>query len=172
MAIALVPPLSVVGITLHAKDFGQAGGALLLFLTNLFSILLMAGAVFVLVGYGSWSRLYHRRNRIRVSFAAVALAIVLITIPLALTGQRILRSSADLRQSSAAVEEWLGADTDLRTEAIEVDGDVITVELVGPTVPPASAQLAEDVSERVGRTMAVIVRWIEEQRFTSGDTTD
>lgn len=172
VAIALVPPLSVVGITLHAKDFGQAGGALLLFLTNLFSILLMAGAVFVLVGYGSWSRLYHRRNRIRVSFAAVALAIVLITIPLALTGQRILRSSADLRQSSAAVEEWLGADTDLRTEAIEVDGDVITVELVGPTVPPASAQLAEDVSERVGRTMAVIVRWIEEQRFTSGDTTD
>ena len=172
VAIALVPPLSVVGITLHAKDFGQAGGALLLFLTNLFSILLMAGAVFVLVGYGSWSRLYHRRNRIRVSFAAVALAIVLITIHLALTGQRILRSSADLRQSSAAFEEWLGADTDLRTEAIEVDGDVITVELVGPTVPPASAQLAEDVSERVGRTMAVIVRWIEEQRFTSGDTTD
>ncbi len=171
VAIALVPPLSVVGITLHAKDFGQAGGALLLFLTNLFSIILMAGAVFVLVGYGSWSRLYHRRNRIRVSFAAVALAIVLITIPLALTGQRILRSSADLRQSSAAVEEWLGADTDLRTETIEVDGDVVTVELVGPTVPPASGQLAEDVSERVGRTMAVIVRWVEEQRFTSGDAT-
>jgi uncharacterized hydrophobic protein (TIGR00271 family) len=171
VAIALVPPLSVAGITLHAEDFGQAVGALLLFLTNLFSILLMAGAVFVLVGYGSWSRLYHRRNRIRVSFAAVVLAIVLVTIPLALTGQRILRSSADLRHSSAAVEQWLGADTDLRTETIEVDGDLVTVELVGPTVPPASAELAEEVSERVGRTMAVIVRWVEEQRFTSGDAT-
>ena len=85
VAIALVPPLAVVGLTLHAEDFGQAGGALLLFLTNLFSIVLMAGLVFVLVGYGSWSRLYNRRNRIRVSFALVTFAVILITIPLALT---------------------------------------------------------------------------------------
>ena len=167
VAIALVPPLAVVGITLHAKDFGQAGGALLLFLTNLFSILLMAGLVFVLVGYGSWSRLYHRRNRIRVSFAAVAFAVVLISIPLALTAQRILQSAADLRRSSNAVEDWLGDDSALRISEVEVAGDLVTVELVGPDAPPPSDDLAREISDSVGRDMDAVVRWILEQEYTS-----
>lgn len=167
VAIALVPPLAVVGITLHAGDLGQAGGALLLFLTNLFSILLMAGIVFVLVGYGSWGRLYLRRNRIRVSFAAVVFAILLITIPLALTARNVFRESNALRNASVAVTEWLGEDTSLRIESISVTDDTIEVRLIGPDRPPTAESLGEDLTDRIGRPVGAVVRWTEESEDRS-----
>ena len=163
VAIALIPPLAVVGITLRAGDTTQASGALLLFLTNLFSIVLMAGLVFVLVGYGTWSRLYHRRNRIRVAFAAVLFAIILISIPLALAGRDVLQSQADLRAASQATAEWLGDDREIRIVSISVDGDDVTVELVGSDAPPPASLLASKIGASVGRQVLVTVRWVEER---------
>lgn len=169
VAIALVPPLAVIGITLQAADYTQAAGATLLFLTNLFSIILVAGIVFLLVGYGSWSRLYYRRNRIRTSFALVVLAVVLITIPLVLTGENLLSTTADLRNASAAVDDWLDEafpdadDPPLRINDIEVDSDTVTVQLIGYATPPESSRLSQIATEEVGRPMAAVVRWIEEQ---------
>ncbi|MEZ5174798.1 MAG: DUF389 domain-containing protein [Acidimicrobiia bacterium] len=169
VAIALVPPLAVIGITLHAEDLNQAAGASLLFLTNLFAIILMAGLVFLIVGYGSWSRLHYRRDRIRTSFALVVLGVILISIPLALTARKIFTASNDTRNASAAVSEWLSEEfpgdevTPLRINAIEVNGDVVTVQLIGWVVPPPTDRLSEIVSDRVGRSMGAVVRWIEEQ---------
>lgn len=169
VAIALVPPLAVVGITLHAGDFQQAAGATLLFFTNLFSIVLMAGLVFLVVGYGTWSRLHYRRNRIRTAFAIVVLAVVLISIPLALTAQSIVGTANDLRNASSAVNEWLGeefeneTDPPLRVNDITVDGNTVIVQLVGWEEPPASNRLQKMLTASIGRQMTASVRWIEEQ---------
>jgi uncharacterized hydrophobic protein (TIGR00271 family) len=176
VAIALVPPLSVVGITLHGGDVVQAAGATLLFLTNLFSIVLMSGIVFMAVGYGSWTRLYYRRNRIRTAFALVTLAVILITIPLALTGRNLIAETSDLRNASAAVDTWLeeaypdGDDQPLRINTIEIDGDTVDVQLIGHENPPPSSRLAEIATDLVGRSMSASVRWIEEQ-IEIGDAT-
>jgi len=163
VAIALVPPLAVVGITLRAGDLSQAGGASLLFLTNLFSIILMAGLVFLLVGYGEWSRLYQRKDRIRTSFAIVALGAALIAIPLALTGQSILTNAADLRNVSEAVHEWLGDDSDMRINEVTVEGDNVRIQLIGPAreLPP-EILLYGAIDEEVGRPMTTRLAWIEE----------
>lgn len=163
VAIALVPPLAVMGITLHAGEFGQAGGAALLLMTNLFSIILMAGLVFLLVGYGEWSSLYQRKDRIRTSFAIVALGAVLIAIPLTLTGQTILRNAADLRSVSDAVHEWLGDDSEMRINEVSVEGDDVRIQLIGPAgeLPP-EVQLYGAIEDEVGRPMTTRVAWIEE----------
>jgi uncharacterized hydrophobic protein (TIGR00271 family) len=173
VAIALVPPLAVIGITLHAGDLSQAAGATLLFLTNLFSIVLMAGLVFLIVGYSSWSRLHYRRNRIRTAFAIVVLAVILISIPLALTAQSIVGTATDLRNASSAVNEWLGEDIGdpddppLRVNDIDVDGNTVTVQLIGWEEPPPSNRLQKMLTESMGRQMTASVRWIEEQIETS-----
>ena len=172
VAIALVPPLAVTGIALHAGDFAQAWGAFLLFLTNFFSILLMAGIVFIIVGYGSWSRLYHRRNRIRVSFAAVVLGVILISIPLALTAQHIIREAADLRSATDTVYEWLGDDSALRVNEVTIDGPDISVQLVGPDHPPPAEVLADRVSVAVGRDVTVTVRWLPERQDIADTSKD
>jgi uncharacterized membrane protein len=169
VAIALVPPLAVIGVTLYAGDFTQAAGATLLYLTNLFSIVLMAGFVFLLVGYGSWSRLYYRRNRIRTSFALVVLAVIIGSIPLALTAQSLVASANDERNASAAVNIWLEEEfhdyieMPLRISKIEIDDDTVTVQLIGWEQPPTSERLSEIVSDSLGMPTATSVRWVEEQ---------
>ncbi len=164
VSIALVPPLAVVGITLHAGDLSGAAGASLLFLTNLFSIILMAGLVFLLVGYGEWSLLYKRKDRIRTSFAIVALGAILISVPLALTGQAILGSASDLRSATDAVDTWLGDDSPYRVNEISVEGDTVNVQLIGPGTPPPppSTDLSSIADDDLGRPMTVRVAWIQE----------
>jgi uncharacterized hydrophobic protein (TIGR00271 family) len=169
VSIALIPPLAVIGITLHANDLPGAAGASLLFLTNMFSIILMAGLVFLLVGYGEWSELYRRKDRIRTSFAIVALGAILIAIPLALTGQTILGNASDLRKGTEAVDTWLGEDTQYRVNDLSVDGDEIDVQLIGPGIPPLppTSTLAEIVTDEIGRPLTVRVAWIREHTNTS-----
>jgi uncharacterized hydrophobic protein (TIGR00271 family) len=171
VSIALVPPLAVIGITLHANDLSGAAGASLLFLTNLFSIVLMAGLVFLLVGYGEWSQIYKRKDRIRTSFALVALGAILISIPLALTGETILGSATDLRNATNAVDSWLGDESPYRVNDLSVDGDTVSVQLIGPgnPPPPSSTALSSLAEEDIGRPMTVRVAWIQEHIDTTGN---
>ena len=127
----------------------------------------MAGLVFVIVGYGSWGRLYHRRNRIRVSFAAVAFAVVLISIPLALTARNIIQRSTDLRTATNVVVDWLGTDTRLRIQSLDLSGDEVTVELIGPDTPPQVTTLGAALSREIGRPIVATSRWIEEAEETT-----
>ena len=56
IAVALVPPLSVIGIGLALGEVRYAAGASLLFLTNLISIVFFGGLVFLFQSYGSINR--------------------------------------------------------------------------------------------------------------------
>ena len=56
VATALLPPLSAGGILLARGAFAQAGGALLLFLTNLVAIQFASSLVFFLVGYARFTQ--------------------------------------------------------------------------------------------------------------------
>lgn len=51
IAAALVPPLCVVGYSIGTADLGNAGGALLLFVTNLVAIVFAASITFLLLGF-------------------------------------------------------------------------------------------------------------------------
>lgn len=51
IAVALMPPLCVVGLTFSQGDFGYSMGALLLYLTNLLGIVLACMLIFIVAGY-------------------------------------------------------------------------------------------------------------------------
>jgi uncharacterized hydrophobic protein (TIGR00271 family) len=86
IAVALMPPLCVVGIGISQADWTISSGALLLFLTNLLGITLASMVVFLLNGY------VHFRSRAPLLWAAGLTA--LIVIPLALSLQTLVRESA------------------------------------------------------------------------------
>jgi hypothetical protein len=90
-----------------------------------------------------------------------------------LTAQSIVGTATDLRNASSAVNEWLGEDIGdpddppLRVNDIDVDGNTVTVQLIGWEEPPPSNRLQKMLTESMGRQMTASVRWIEEQIETS-----
>ncbi len=82
IAAALVPPLGVVGYGIATGQLEIAGGALLLFITNLVAIVVAAAIVFLLLGFRPpRARL---REQVRIKFLVSLLALVGVTIPLAI----------------------------------------------------------------------------------------
>ncbi|HUN29478.1 MAG TPA: DUF389 domain-containing protein [Alphaproteobacteria bacterium] len=86
IAVALMPPLCVVGIGIAHLNGTLALGSLLLFLTNLFGIMLASMIVFVVAGYA-------HVLRARSGLLWTALALAVIVVPLALSTGQLLRQA-------------------------------------------------------------------------------
>lgn len=82
IAAALAPPLGVVGLGLALGNPQAAGGALLLFVTNIISINLAGVIVFSLLGVRPQNWLPETKKRIRRGVIGIIFMIILITIPL------------------------------------------------------------------------------------------
>lgn len=88
IAVAVVPPLAVVGYGLSAGQGTTAGGAFLLFITNLVSILISASIVFLLMGYRPGEEAERTRLKLRNRIAISALVLTVLSIPLIQTLRR------------------------------------------------------------------------------------
>ncbi len=75
IAVALVPPLSVVGIGVGWGDWHMAAGASLLLITNLVGIALAASVTFLVLGFSPF-------KRARAGLGATALILLVISVPL------------------------------------------------------------------------------------------
>ncbi|MGD1851297.1 MAG: DUF389 domain-containing protein [Cyanophyceae cyanobacterium] len=73
IAVALMPPLCVVGITLAVGQYQASRGALLLYLTNLLGIILACMAVFALNGYHVSFRRTSRALAFGMGFTALTI---------------------------------------------------------------------------------------------------
>ncbi|HQC43508.1 MAG TPA: DUF389 domain-containing protein, partial [Verrucomicrobiota bacterium] len=107
IAISLVPPLSVVGISLSKLHWGDASGAFILFLTNFLAIILAGGAVLWLSGV-SISRITPQRdtNRKR-AFELAILATIIVAVILGFNGYRTLEQERDTALANTEVTTWL-----------------------------------------------------------------
>ena len=108
IAISLVPPLSVVGLTLESGAPAQAVGALLLFVANVSAILASGIVVMAIYRVPRISdRLsaptFHRRNGVAVIVALV----VLIAAPLAVNTRHVNRTVGVETQVHAVAERGL-----------------------------------------------------------------
>ncbi|MDJ0692703.1 MAG: DUF389 domain-containing protein [Xenococcaceae cyanobacterium MO_188.B32] len=95
ISVALVPPLSVVGIGLFLGNKVTPGvgisleegnlwtGALLLFLTNLVAIVFTAALIFLLQGYGNW-------QRAALGLLLSLIALFLVSLPLGFSFQSLI----------------------------------------------------------------------------------
>ena len=111
IAISLVPPLAVVGLTLQAHEWSQAGGALLLFGTNVAAILGVGTIIMAIFGvhrmspqYGSTElRSHNRRNAV---FAIATLAIIVV-VPLTDASLTIAHRTEEESSVTSASETWV-----------------------------------------------------------------
>jgi uncharacterized hydrophobic protein (TIGR00271 family) len=170
VAISLVPPLSVVGITWSQGAWEESFGALLLFSTNMCAILVVGGVTFVLTGVTPVRRVAENQRRIRVAFAGLAALATIVVGGLLLNGLDIARNSLAQDEARQAVTDWLGEDSDFDVIEVVVDGKDVRVVLIGPGSPPDVASLASRMAEALEKPVTVDVRAVlQERRIESSE---
>jgi uncharacterized membrane protein len=169
IAVALVPPLSVVGVALEAGRLQAAGGAFLLFATNLVSIIIASTVVFVLVGFSPAGKILESRKAIADLMSTVAIAAILIMVPLGLSGRSVIEASQRTGRVQQHVVEWLGPDSTLRLDRVRtLPGEAIVV-LSGNGEVPNIAILERAVRQAFGRHVSVTVEYFPSEILTVAD---
>jgi uncharacterized hydrophobic protein (TIGR00271 family) len=162
IAVALVPPLATVGITLSMMRFDLAAGSSLLFSTNLVAIAASGAVVFLLLGFAPPET--HKRQRATLwrNLAGISALLLAIGLILAtLTWQSLNQARID-RALQAAIRTSL--DAQLEADLLDASyragsGGVLTVEATVRTtqqIPEAEiAALQQDLANRLDIPVAM-----------------
>jgi len=152
IAISLVPPLAVVGLTLESGAGDQALGALLLFATNVTAIL--ATGLVVMALYRVHRRVTvtpeGRERRVHRGRAVVVIlaGLVVIAVPLAATSRSITIRTSTENAVTEVVTRWANdGGWDVGSVATRPDG--VLVRATGPLPEPDSGVLRADL-DRAG----------------------
>jgi uncharacterized hydrophobic protein (TIGR00271 family) len=159
IAVALVPPLGVVGVALENQRFEDAFGALLLFMTNFVSIVLAAAGVFVLTGFAESSNLRARTRPILSTLAPFGALALVILVPLVFTAEGIVATATQQKDASQVAAEWVEDSPRLRVQQVEVDGRTVSVDVTGTGSIPSPRDLQESMTDELGRPTEVIIEF-------------
>jgi uncharacterized hydrophobic protein (TIGR00271 family) len=134
IAAALVPPLAAVGIGLARWQGQVAGGALLLFVTNLVAIVAAGGLVFLWLGFRPIPGQQARARVFRGGLFGTVVLLTVVTTLLAVLTLRSLQHAALNRAISQAIEAETSAmeRVDLeewKLHPAEDDGDTLRLQI-------------------------------------------
>jgi uncharacterized hydrophobic protein (TIGR00271 family) len=162
IAISLVPPLAVVGMTLQDGKILEALGALLLFATNVTAMIFTATMVLLLYKVRETaSSAGYAVGRLRGwSLAVVVGIMILIAIPLTYGTQKVFRDSFLSFTAAPLAEEWALANgwkvIDLKVQDAE-----LLVTAFGPPPKLAPEKLREALDEAgfadLGLTVQLVI---------------
>ncbi len=172
IAISLVPPLSVVGISLSKAHWLAAGGAFVLFLTNFLAIVLAGGAVLWFSGVSVRRLSTEEDTQRKKAIQAAILGIILVGILLGLNGYRTLELDRDNTITWQTTETWLEGTSYTVTSVtltyqptdVLVAGPAHVMVGVGGTGPlPDISQLAGSLEKNLGYPVMLEVRTLPEE---------
>ncbi|MGI9621971.1 MAG: DUF389 domain-containing protein [Acidimicrobiales bacterium] len=164
IAVALVPPLAVVGITLEANADTESANALLLFATNLAAIVFSAAFMLLLAGFRPHTTESRKRLAVRV-FVTVG-AVLAVAVPLTWHTQSTLEDARLRRIVAESVSEW-DPTTRISSLSAEVRGDTAHVEVLveGSNQPDEVWALAQETQRRFGGPVVFELRYAQDLRF-------
>ncbi len=154
IAISLVPPLGVVGVTAGQGQWGDALGALVLFLSNVIALVIAGSIVFTMGGYAKDPGSSLVANRRRAYIVVTVLAII-VALPLAansLVTVALARWSVAIQQAAV---DWLQDEPGARVYDVEWTGltatiDVLTDDGAVPPIEDFRDRLSDVVPDFVG----------------------
>lgn len=160
IAISLVPPLGVVGVCAGQGLWDDALGALVLFLSNVVSLVIAGSIVFTLAGYAGEARVGTLASK-RRAYVVVAVLTVLIMVPLAVNSVVTILLAQWGNTIQAATVEWLDDEDGGEVRGVTWSGLTATVEIATPDGDiPATDQLLRSLDglpDRVGLVLDVSV---------------
>jgi len=145
IAISLVPPLAVVGLTLESGAPRESLGAFLLFATNVAAIL---ASGIVVMAFHRVHRLFGQRVAAGVRYggavAVIAALLLVVIVPLWINSDRIDRTATRQSEVQAVAGRWAN-DAGWSVTGVTATGDQVLVEATGPNPAPGLAQLRHDL---------------------------
>lgn len=169
IAISLVPPLAVVGLSLESGSPGDAFGAFVLFVANV-SAILVTGLVVVTIyrvhrlATGTASAKGIHRGRAAV---VIVLALVLVSIPLTAVSFQLRQTNRTQTTVSGLADSWASA-AGWDVLSVESDLDGVVVRAVGPLPEPDAATLQRSIAGAGLATTAVTVELVPSYVVTFG----
>ncbi|NER32046.1 MAG: DUF389 domain-containing protein, partial [Symploca sp. SIO1C4] len=170
IAVALMPPLCVVGLTLSQGEWDLSWGAFLLYMTNLIGINLACLLVYVLSGYARSNELGRS-----LSWVVSLVLIVLLAVPLGLSfWQLIQQAQVDNSVRKILVNRALVDRQDIEfiaSEGIDWNNRPPSVKIIvraAETITPEEVSLVEGLIEsELGRPFKLVVDVTPSQRVES-----
>ena len=149
IAISLVPPLGVVGVCAGQGAWDEAFGALLLFASNVVSLVIAGSIVFTLAGYAREPGASQTANR-RRSYVVVAVLSAVIVLPLLLNTAVTLAVTHWTGVIRAAAGSWLSDDENAQVQGVTWTAPSATIEVTTedgriPPLEPLQSDLEEAV---------------------------
>lgn len=170
ISISLVPPLCVVGIAISGSDWDAATGAFILFITNFLAILLAGGAVLAVLGLNSAAMNEVKGTARRKAFALIIIAVLLVMIPLVITGNKITEETFTELQARRAAVQWT-TGSDFRMRQVLASGNTVYIAMVGHGDPPEFDDLVTAVEGSVGRPLNINLELLPSQTMSDTDST-
>jgi len=166
IAVALMPPVCVVGLWLAKLNFTQSLGALLLYATNLFGITLACMVAFMLAGYSSF-------DRARRPIGITLFFTLLLIFPLGYsTLQLLLQNRLESSIKTALLDRTLTFQqltlVNLSTNWVTNPPQVSLVVYASEPVTPKQVQLLENFLEaEMGRPFTLLFEVSQVELVTS-----
>ena len=159
IAISLVPPLAVVGICLGEGAISLAMGALVLFLSNLVSMVIAGTILFAALGYSAEADRQARRvGAGRKSYVTLVALLVAVLIPLALNTALVLLLHSWTGQIQTVAESWLSGIPQAEVTEVQFAASSFRIEVrVPPGDLPPTEELLEQLDGVVPDGLAIVV---------------
>ncbi len=175
IAAALAPPLATAGIGLQMRNWRIAGGAGLLFFTNMVSIVASGGLLFFMLGFHPDPERPGRTQTLRRGLWSIIVLLLLVTLPLGLFTTQSLQEArlqeeinTALRTEIATVPgaelmDWQLIGTEVSDgEALQLE---VTLRLLGSLNYSDARALQERVAEHLGRPVALSLNMVPATRL-------
>lgn len=159
IAVALVPPLSVVGIGLALTEREVTIGSSLLFLTNLICIVFFGGLVFLFQSYGNLER---AKNGLAFSTAVM----FFLGFPLTFSMRElIVKKNVRYQISDSIIYSTDFIDADVRSISVipKEDNVLVAIEVAAPVDSITQAQIDRTrrlLTQKIGKQIDLRVRVI------------
>ena len=173
VAVALVPPLAVVGITLQLTEWQLAVGAALLFLANIVGIVIAASATFLAAGFVPGRNPLKGHTQILRGVSWAAIAAIIVVLPMQFGRGAVLPEFDPTEEVTAVVENYVaeqGSASEVVDVDVEVDDGITRIDVVvassiaSPLADPLAELLAEYLSSPV--QLHLLVASTETERAT------
>ena len=142
IAISLVPPLAVVGLTLESGAPRQSLAAFVLFVTNVAAIL--ASGIVVMAFHRVHRVFGGAGSRYGGAVAIIGALLLVVIVPLWINSDRIDKTSVRQSEVQAVAERWAD-DAGWSVTGVTAAGDQVFIEATGPNPAPGLTVLRDDL---------------------------